>query len=98
MATSVKQWEEAWNRLVEAREKLESFEHSNAIVRHILVLDSIKPGDTISLDSGFGEQVPSAEVLKALENFDKALRREDSVFWQLRKSVIDAVVVRRKFK
>ena len=68
MATTVKQWEEAWNRLVKAREKLESFERSYAIVRHILILDNIKPGDTISLDYAFGEQAPSAEVLKALEN------------------------------
>lgn len=66
MATTVKQWEEAWKRLVGAREKLESFEHSYAIIRHILVLDNIKPGDKISLDFGFGEQTPPAEVLKAL--------------------------------
>lgn len=57
-----------------------------------------KPGDTISLDYAFGEQAPSAEVLKALEDFDKALRREDSVFRQLRKSVLDAVAAKRKFK
>jgi hypothetical protein len=97
MAT-VKQWEEAWNRLVEAREKLESFEHSDAIVRHILILDNIKPGDTISLDYAFGEQAPSVEVLKALENFDNALRREHGVFRQLRGPVLDAVAARRKFK
>jgi hypothetical protein len=98
MATTVKQWEEVWNRLVKAREKLESFERSYPIVRHILVLDNIKPGDTISLDYSFGEQAPSAEVLKALENFDKALRREEGVFRQLRKSVLDAVAARRKFE
>jgi|HubBroStandDraft_6_1064221.scaffolds.fasta_scaffold705268_2 hypothetical protein len=98
MATTVKQWEEAWDRLVKAREKLESFERSYAIVRHILILDNIKPGDTISLDYAFGEQAPSAEVLKALEDFDEALRREDSVFRQLRKSVLDAVAAKRKFK
>ena len=98
MATTVKQWEEAWNRLVEAREKLESFERSYAIVRHILIVGNIKPGDTISLDYAFGEQAPPVEVLKALENFDKALRREDGVFRQLRKSVFDAVAARRKFE
>jgi len=49
MATTAKQWEDAWRRVVEARAKLKSFEH-DAIVRHILVLDNIKPGDTVSFD------------------------------------------------
>ncbi len=98
MAKTAKHWEEVWSQLVEARKKLQSFEHSFAIVRHILILDNIKPGDTISLDYGFGEQVPTSEVLKALENFNKALRREDGVFRQLRKSDIDAVAARRKFE
>lgn len=98
MATTVKQWEEAWGRLIEAREKLQSFEPNYAIVRHILILDNTKPGDTISLDHGFGEPSPPIEVRKALENFNKALRREDGVFRQLRKSDMAAVAARRKFE
>lgn len=98
MATTVKQWDEAWSRLIEARQKLQSFESNYAIVRHILILDNTKPGDTISLDYGFGEQAPPNEVLKALENFNKALRREDGVFRQLRKSDIPAVEAKRKFE
>jgi hypothetical protein len=98
MATSVERWEELWSRLIEARKKLQSFEHTSAIVRHILILDNTKPGDAISLDYGFGEQVPPVEVLKALENFNKALRLEDSVFRQLRKSDMAAVTARRKFE
>ncbi len=97
MATTLKQWEEAWSRLIKAREKLRSFEHAYAIVGHILILDNTKPGDTISLESGFGEPSPPIEVLKALQNFDKALRKEDSVFRQLRMSEMAAVAVRRKF-
>ena len=83
MATTLKKWEEAWNRLVKAHEKLQAFERDYPIVRHILILDNIKLGDTISLDSGFGELSPPIEVLKALQNFDKALRQEDLVFRQL---------------
>jgi len=97
MATTVKQWKEAWSRLIEARQKLQSFEPDHAIVRHILILDNTKPGDTISLDFGFGEQAPPVEVLKAIENFNMALRREDSVFRQLRKSDMDALEAQRKF-
>jgi hypothetical protein len=97
MATTAKQWEDAWDRVVEARANLKSYEH-DAIVRHILVLDNINPGDTVSFDYGYGEQVPPVEVLKALENFNRALRREDGVFRQLRKSVMDAVAARRKFE
>jgi hypothetical protein len=98
MAATVKQWEEAWNRLIEAREKLKSIEPNSAIVRHILVLDNTKPGDTISLDYDFGEQVPPREVLKALENFNKTLRREDRMFRQLRMSDMTAIEARRKFE
>ena len=97
MAT-VKQWEDAWNRLVKAREKLMSFEHEYAIVGHILVLDNTKPGDTISLDSGLGEQPPPIEVLKALQNFDKALRREHSLFQKLAAHEIESIAARRKFE
>jgi hypothetical protein len=75
MATTLKQWEEAWSRLIETREKLRSLEHNSAIVRHILILDNIKPGETISLDYAFGEQVPPVEVRKALENFNKQFAR-----------------------
>ncbi len=98
MATTFKQWEEGWSRLIAARKKLQSFEADHAIVRHILVLDNIKPGDMLSLDSGFGELPPPIEVLKALENFNKALRREDGLFRQLRKSDIDAATAKRKFE
>jgi hypothetical protein len=97
MAT-LKQWEEAWSRLVKAREKLTAFEPEHAIVRHILVLDNTKPGDTISLESGFGEQPPPSEVLKALQAFDKALRREHSLFQKLQPSDMDAASARRKFE
>lgn len=97
MAT-VKQWEDAWNRLVKAREKLKAFEHEHAIVRHILILDNTKPGDTISLESGFGEKAPPSEVLKALQNFDKALRREHSLFQKLEEQEIEAIAARRKFE
>jgi hypothetical protein len=65
MAT-LKKWEEAWTRLIKAQEKLQSYERDHAIVRHILILDNTKPGDTISLESGFAEQRPPSEVLKAL--------------------------------
>lgn len=95
MAT-LKQWEDAWGRLIKAREKLKSFE-SHAIVRHILILDNTRPGDTISLESGFGEQPPPSEVLKALQNFDKALRREHSLFRKLEPHEVDSVAARRKF-
>jgi hypothetical protein len=44
------------------------------------------------------EQVPPVEVLKALENFNKALRREDGVFRQLRKADMAAAAARRKFE
>lgn len=98
MAATLKQWEEAWSRLIEAREKLLTFERDHAIVRHILILDDTKPGDMISLDYSFGEQVPPVEVLKALENFNKALRREDGLFRQLRKSDLAAAAARRRFK
>ena len=98
MATTLKQWEEAWSRLIEAREKLRSLEHNSAIVRHFLILDNIKPGETISLDYAFGEQVPPVEVRKALENFNKALRREDGLFPQLRKLDMAAAAARRKFE
>jgi|ERR1700723_3424322 hypothetical protein len=97
MATTAKQWEDMWNRVVEARAKLKSFEHVS-IVRHILLLDNIKPGDTVSFDYGYGEQVPPVEVLKALENFNRALRREDGVFRRLRKSDMAAIAIRRKFE
>jgi hypothetical protein len=94
---TVKQWEDAWSRLIKAREKLKAFERDHAIVRHILILDNTKPGDTISLESGFGERPPPIEVLKALQNFDKALRREQSLFRQLQAHDVDAVAARRKF-
>ena len=98
MAATLKQWEEAWSRLLEAREKLQSFEHDYAIVGHILILDNTKPGDMISLDYDFSAQVPPAEVRKALENFNKALRREDGLFRQLRKADMAAAAIRRKFE
>ncbi len=44
------------------------------------------------------EQVLPVEVLKALENFNKALRREDGVFWQLRKGNMAAAAAGRKFE
>ena len=44
------------------------------------------------------EQVLPVEVLKALENFNKALRREDGVFRQLRKADLAAAAARRKFE
>jgi hypothetical protein len=96
MAT-LKQWEEAWNRLVKAREKLMAFESDHAIVKHILVLDNTKPGDTISLESGFAELPPPREVRKALQTFDKTLRRERSLFGQLQPSDRSAAAARRKF-
>jgi hypothetical protein len=95
MAT-LKQWEDAWSRLIRAREKLKAFDN-HAIVRHILILDNTRPGDTISLESGFGEQPPPSEVLKALQNFDKALRREHSLFRKLEPHEVDTVAARRKF-
>jgi len=98
MATTVRQWEEAWSRLISAREKLRFLEHDNAIVRHILVLGNTKPGETITLDYAFGEQVPPVEVLKALEDFNKALRREDALFRQLRKADLAAAAAKRKFE
>jgi hypothetical protein len=98
MATTLKRWEEAWGLLVEAREKLRSFKRDHAIVRHILTLDDTKPGETISLDYAFGEQLPPGEVLRALENFNKALRREDGLFRQLRKADMDAAATKRKFE
>jgi hypothetical protein len=97
MAT-LKQWEDAWTRVVKAQEKLLSYERDHAIVRHILILDNTKPGDTISLEAGFGEQRPPSEVLKALETFDKALRREHSLFQKLQESEMEAVAARRKFE
>lgn len=97
MATTVKQWGEAWSRLIEARKKLESFEPSYAIVRHILILDNTKPGDRIDLDQVLGEAVPPVEVLKALENFNKELQREEGVFRRLRKADMAAVEAERKF-
>jgi hypothetical protein len=97
MATTLKKWEEAWNRLVKAREKLKSFGHDHPIVRHILILDNIKPGETIRLDTGFGESPPPIEVLKAIQNFDKALRHEDSVFRQLPGPDKAAAAAKRKF-
>jgi hypothetical protein len=45
-----------------------------------------------------GESVPPAEVLKAIENFNKTLRREDGVFRQLSKSEMDVAAARRIFK
>jgi len=98
MATTVKKWEEAWSRLIKAREKLLSYEHDHAIVRHILILDNTRPGDTISLEAGFGEQRPPSEVLRALQTFDEALRREHSLFIQLEPSDMDAIAARRKFE
>jgi hypothetical protein len=97
MATTDKHWEEAWSRLIEARAKLQSLEPDSAIVRHILILDNAKPGDRISFDHGFSEPSPPVKVLKALENFNKALQQEDGVFRQLRKSDMAAVEARRKF-
>ncbi len=96
-STTFKQWEEEWSRLIEAREKLRSFERDSAIVRHVLILDNTKPGGTISLDYAFGEQVPPVEVLKALENFNKALRQEDGLFRKLRKADVAASAAKRKF-
>jgi len=98
MAKTVKQWEEVWTRLIEAREKLKSFEPDHALVKHILILDDTKPGDVISLDHSLGEPSPPREVLKALENFNKALRREESVFRQLATSDMDSIALRRKFE
>jgi hypothetical protein len=98
MATTLKKWEEAWNRLVKAREKLKSFERDYLIVRHILILDNIKPGDTIRLDAGLGEPPPPpVEVRKAIQNFDKALRHEDSVFRQLSEDDKAVAATKRKF-
>jgi len=98
IAATLKQWEEAWTRLIEARKELLTFERDHAIVRHILILDNTKPGDTIILDYAFGEQVPPVEVRKALENFNKVLRREDGLFRQLRKADMAAAATRRKFE
>jgi hypothetical protein len=97
MVTTLKKWEEAWNRLVKAHEKLQVFERDYPIVRHILILDNIKPGDTIILDSGFGEASPPIEVLKALQDFDKALRHEDLVFRQLSEPEEAVAAAERKF-
>jgi len=98
MAT-VKQWEDAWNRLVKAREKLKSYEHAHALVRHILILDNTQPGDTISIESGVSElPPPPSDVRKALQNFDKALRREHALFQQLEEQEIEAIAARRKFE
>ena len=97
MAATLKKWEEAWNRLAKAREKLQSFERDYPIVRHILILDNIKPGDTISLESGLGQESPPIEVLKALQNFDKALRHEDLVFRQLSEPDKSVAAAKRKF-
>ncbi|MGA7870082.1 MAG: hypothetical protein WCA22_04205 [Candidatus Binatus sp.] len=97
MATTVKKWEEAWSRLIKAREKLRSYERDHAIVRHILILDNTKPGETISLDYAFGEPSPPIEVLKALQNFDKALRQEEGVFRQLGMAEMAVVAAKRKF-
>ena len=96
MATTVKKWEEVWSRLIKAREKLQSYEQ-HAIVRHILILDNTKPGETITLDYGFGETAPPIEVLKALQSFDKALRQEEGVFRQLGTQDLAAVTAKRKF-
>lgn len=98
MGSTLKQWEEAWRRLLEAREKLLTFEHEYAIVRHILILDNTKPGGVITLDYEYGEQVPPAEVRKALENFNKALRREDGLFRKLQEADAEAAAARRKFE
>ena len=98
MAT-VKQWEDAWNRLIKTREKLKSYEHVHALVRHVLILDNTKPGDTISIETGYGElPTPPSEVRKALSNFDKALRREHALFQQLEAQDIEAIEARRKFE
>ena len=97
MGTTVKKWEEAWNRLVKAREKLQSFERDYPIVRHILILDNIKPGDTISFDSGLLERPPPVEVRKAIQNFDKALRHEDLVFRELPEPDQAVAAAKRKF-
>jgi hypothetical protein len=96
-AATVKQWRQAWSRLIAAREKLQSFGPDYAIVRHILVLDDTRPGNTISLDESLVEAAPPVEVLKALENFNKALRREDSAFRQPRTADMAAVEARWKF-
>lgn len=98
MVATLKKWEEAWNRLVKAREKLKSFELDYAIVRHILILDNIKPGDTLSLERGFNEPPPPIEVLKALQIFDKALRQEERVLQQLPMPDKAVAVATRKFK
>jgi hypothetical protein len=97
MTAILKKWEEAWNRLLKAREKLESFGHDYPIVRHILILDNIKPGDTISFDSGLLERPPPVEVRKAIQNFDRALRHEDSVFRQLPEPDQAVAAAKRKF-
>jgi hypothetical protein len=97
MTATFKKWEEAWSRLVKAREKLKSFGHDYPVVRHILILDNIKPGDTISFDSGLLETPPPVEVRKAIQNFDKALRHEDSVFRQLPEPDKAVAAVKRKF-
>ena len=97
MAATFKKWEEAWNRLLKARQKLTSFERDHPIVRHILILDNIKPGDTISFDSGLLERPPPVEVRKAIQNFDKALRQEEGVFRQLRTPDLAAATAKRKF-
>jgi hypothetical protein len=74
MVTTIKQWEEAWSRLVEARENLKSFEPNHAIVRHILILDNIRPGDKVSLDYGLANRslwLPKIrKATKSLEFWD----------------------------
>lgn len=97
MAAILKKWEEAWNRLLKAREKLTSFERDHPMVRHILILDNIKPGDTISFDSGLLERPPPVEVRKAIQNFDKALRHEDLVFRELPEPDQAVAAAKRKF-
>ncbi|MFZ2064038.1 MAG: hypothetical protein WAU82_23725 [Candidatus Binatus sp.] len=97
MAATLKKWEEAWNRLAKAREKLQSFERDYPIVRHILILDNIKPGDTISFDSGLLEGPPPVEVRKAIQNFDKTLRHEDLVFRELPEPDQAVAAAKRKF-
>jgi len=98
MAATLKKWEEAWNRLVKALQKLKSFERDYPMVRHILILDNVKPGDTISFDSGLLETPPPVEVLKALQNFDKVLRHEDLVFRQLLEPDNAVAAAKRKFE
>jgi hypothetical protein len=74
-----------------------SLEPKSTIVRHLVVLDDIKPGETIGLDYAFGEQDPGVEVRKALLNFNKALQREAELFRRLEPPDADAAAPRRKF-